>query len=238
MFYEPSSNPLKESATTKPWTSIGKAKLKAEELLKALKGLPLIIVRPSICYGPGDIKGLAPRLCIAAVYKKNGQKLEYPSWFEEQKIASVHVRDVAKALHHLCLNGEVGKIYNLADKSDTTQKKIGVILEKIMGIKSEPLNALKSQVAKTMESGDIVNDLNDENTPIWLILVKEHNLQFSPLSPWLEVEALTNKSLSIDGSSIEATNFKYDIPIMNDEAVRNQILVAVADNWFPDKMLL
>lgn len=39
---------------------------------------------------------LAPRFCMAAVYKKTGEKMEYPDWFEKTKINTVHVRDVAR----------------------------------------------------------------------------------------------------------------------------------------------
>ncbi len=49
----------KEEAKLKPWTSIGRFKLKAEEEIKAIAGLHHVIVRPAIVYGIGDMSGLS-----------------------------------------------------------------------------------------------------------------------------------------------------------------------------------
>lgn len=56
--YEAGKKPSKESSKTDPWTALAKFKLKAEEDLRKIAGLNLIIVRPAIVYGPGDINGL------------------------------------------------------------------------------------------------------------------------------------------------------------------------------------
>lgn len=99
------------------------------------KRLNLIIVRPAIVYGPGDISGisrnfyniffiyffkklLAPRLICGAVYKYLNETMEF-LWDKELKINTVHVYDTVAALWHLALNGKVGEVYNLADKNET-----------------------------------------------------------------------------------------------------------------------
>ncbi len=56
--YEASKKRAKETDKTDPWTSIAKFHLKAEEELRKIGGLNLVIVRPAIVYGPGDINGL------------------------------------------------------------------------------------------------------------------------------------------------------------------------------------
>jgi len=231
--YEPHTHPNTEKSALKPWTGIGKAKLGAEEHLKGVKGLNLIIVRPAFVYGPGDIRGLAPRLCTAAVYKKTGEKMEYPEWFEKTKINTVHVSDVARALWHLAANGKVGEVYNLADKNDTDQHKLNPLLEKIFGIKTGHMGMITSEAIKLMTTESLVEDINSELIPTWVKMTKEAKLEYSPLSPYMDVEALSNKSLCIDGSLIESTGFKYEVPNIGEEQIKKQLAHAIAEGWFP-----
>merc|ERR1711977_218537 len=72
--YAEGKKPSKEDAKLNPWTSLAKYKLKAEQSLKAMDGLPLVIVRPAIVYGPGDVSGISPRIITAAVYKHLNEK--------------------------------------------------------------------------------------------------------------------------------------------------------------------
>jgi len=234
--YEPSNKPANESGNLKPWTGIGRAKLQAEQALQAMKGLPLIIVRPGVAYGPGDIKGLAPRLCVAAVYKNTGQTMEFPSWFEETKINTVHVSDVAKAIWHIAANGKVGGVYNLADKSDFDQKKLNVILEKLFAIKVGHMGTIKSEAIKIMSTESILEEINGELIPVWVKMTKDTKLDYTPLSPYLDGEAVQNKSLCVDGSAIESIGFKYEHPIVDELAIRAELTYAVDNGWFPPKL--
>jgi len=235
--YEASKSPVTEDAPLKPWTGIGKAKLSAEEAVKGMKGLPWIIVRPAIIYGPDDIRGLAPRFCIAAVYKSTGEKMEFPVWFEETKINTVHVHDVAKALWVIASNGKVGQIFNLADKNDTDQKKLNVILEKIFSIKIGHLGVLSSEAIKLMSTESILEEINGELIPTWVKILKESYLEFSPLSPYLDAEALQNKALCVNGSAVEQLGFKYEHPTVSEESIKTQLTSAVESGWFPTKLI-
>jgi len=234
--YKPSSKAADETSPLDPWTGIGKAKLKAEEHLKTLS-LPYIIVRPGIVYGPGDTKGLAPRLCIAAVYKKKGEKLEYPQWFEQTKINTVHVKDAARALWHIAMNGGAKEIFNLADKNDTEQKKLNSIIEKVFGIQTGHLGLITSEAAKLMTTESLLEEINGEIIPTWVKMIGEAKLEFSPLSPYLESEALANKNLCIDGSAIEKTGFKYEYPTITEAEIKGQLDHAVKEGWFPSGLI-
>jgi len=234
--YEPANKPSNESGGLKPWTGIGRAKLSAEQALKGMNGLPLIVVRPGVVYVPGDIRGLAPRLCIAAVYKTTGQTMEFPSWFEETKINTVHVSDVAKAIWHVASNGKVGGVYNLADKNDTDQKKLNVILEKLFGIKVGHMGLIKSEAIKTMSTESILEEINGEMIPVWVKMTKDTKLDYTPLSPYLDGEAVQNKSSCVDGSAIESIGFKYDHPVIDEAAIREELNYAVDNGWFPPKL--
>lgn len=56
--YEAGKKKAKEGDKCDPWTGIAKYELKAEEDLRKIKDLNLIIVRPVYVYGPGDITSL------------------------------------------------------------------------------------------------------------------------------------------------------------------------------------
>jgi nucleoside-diphosphate-sugar epimerase len=38
--------------------------------VRRVAGLPLVILRPALIYGPGDVAGLMPRVVVAATYTK------------------------------------------------------------------------------------------------------------------------------------------------------------------------
>lgn len=56
--YAHGSKPSSESGKIKPWTGIAEAKQEVEQLWLD-SGLPIVILRPAIVYGPGDQNGLS-----------------------------------------------------------------------------------------------------------------------------------------------------------------------------------
>ncbi len=51
------------------------------------------------------------------------QVLNFPLqmlWNKDFKMNTVHVRDLARGIWHLCNNGKPGETYNLSDKGDTS----------------------------------------------------------------------------------------------------------------------
>lgn len=60
--YEAGKKKAKEGDKTDPWTGIAKYELKAEDELRKIAKLNLIIVRPAYVYGPGDITSLCKYL--------------------------------------------------------------------------------------------------------------------------------------------------------------------------------
>lgn len=227
-----------ESGELKPTTGIGKAKAKSEEGLKKIAGLPLVIVRlAAYVYGNADVKGLSPRLCIAAVYKKTKETLEYPKWFEENKIPTAHISDAVKAIWHLAVNGTAGSVYNVVDKNETDQKKLNVILEKLFGIKTDHLGTLKSEALKLLPIESVLSEINADNTKVWLDMISSAKIEYTPLSPYLDSEVLQNNSYNIDGSAITKTGFTYDHPVVTDQLIRDQTQWAINENWFPSGYL-
>jgi nucleoside-diphosphate-sugar epimerase len=229
--YEAGKKKAKEGDKTDPWTGIAKYALKAEEDLRKIKDLNLIIVRPVYVYGPGDITSLTPRIICGAVYKNLNEKMKF-LWDEKLKLNTVHVRDVAKALWHLSQKGTVGNIYNLADKAETDQGSFNEILVKIFGIETGFMGSIVSNLAK-MKFEEVTAEVNDKHLKPWSDLTKAAGIVNTPLTPYLDQELLYNNSLSVDGSAIEATGFVYDYPKVEEALIREQIDYFVKQKLFP-----
>ena len=218
--YDPHKKPAKEDSKLKPFTQQAKMKLKAEEELKKIVGLPLVILRPALVYGPNDTLGLsesildltfsAPRLIIGAVYRKLNEEMKF-LWTKDLKLNTVHVSDVSRALWHVSAtkdikggrSGPVSKceIYNLCDKEDTDQGTINNFIEEIFGIKTGFHGTIISSFAKlNLES--VTEDSNDKHLQPWAELCKSGNVMNTPLTPYLDKELLKDNALSVDGTKV------------------------------------
>lgn len=234
--YDSGDKPRKEEAKLKPWTGIAKAKLRAEEELKKIQGLNVIFVRPAIVYGPGDLTGITPRLIIAAVYKSLNEKMEF-LWDKDLKLNTVHVHDVSRALWHLVTNGKVGDTYNLADENGTNQGSVSAILEKIFSIKTGFHGTVKSKMATSLAMKTVADAANDKHLKPWSDLCKAANITSTPLTPYLDEELLYDNPLSVDGSFITNTGFKYEHPKMNEALLRECLDYFVKNGAFPASIL-
>lgn len=232
--YDAGDKPRKEDAKIKPWTGIAKAKAKAEEELKKISGLNLIIVRPAIVYGPGDLNGIMPRLVIGAVYKALGEKMEF-LWDKDLNINTVHVRDVVRALWHLCEKGAAGSVYNLADEGKTDQGQINKLIEAIYGIKTSFLGNFQSKIATGVSMKTVAEYSNDKHLKPWSDLCKKASITTTPLTPYLDEELLYDNPLSVDGNAIKSTGFSYTVPKVTEELLRESITYFTNNGTFPAK---
>lgn len=210
-----------EKAKTSPWTSIAQYKLEAEEKIKATKGLNYIILRPSIVYGVGDVRGLTPRIICALVYKKLKENMKF-LWGADLRINTVHVSDVVRAIWHCAQNVAAPAIYNLCDEADTSQGTFNDILAKIFNIETSFYGTIASQAAKAMMK-DTVETVNEKHMEPWAEITKEQGISNTPLTPYLDQELLYNNSLSIDGSAITKTGFSYEVKTPTEENIKEVI---------------
>jgi len=207
-------------------------KLEAEEALKKIPGLNVIIVRPAIVYGPGDILGITPRIICAAVYKHLGETMEF-LWDKELRMNTVHVADVAAALWHLTTHGESGEIFNLADSGETDQGAINKLLESIFGIKTGFMGTIKSKLATSVAMKTVAETANEKHLKPWSDLCKAKDITNTPLTPYLDEELLYNNAYSINGEKITKTGFSYQHPSLKEETLRETIKGFVALGYFP-----
>jgi len=234
--YDAGKKPSDESDKTKPWTKLAKAKLQAEEELRKVKGLNLIVIRPAIVYGPGDISGLTPRLICGAVYKFLDEKMEF-LWDKDLKINTVHVYDVCAALWFLLQNGNAGDIYNLCDDNDTDQGSVNELLEKIFKIKTTFMGYLKSKAATAIAMKTVAETANEKHLKPWSDLCKQQGIVNTPLTPYLDEELLYNNAYSVDGEKITKAGFKYKYPKMTEEPLRATLTYFMELGYFPKDML-
>jgi len=74
--YEPTAAASREDAPLAPWTAVAESMLRCERALAAVPGLPLVVLRPALVYGPGDFGSLMPRCVVAASYQRAGERME------------------------------------------------------------------------------------------------------------------------------------------------------------------
>jgi nucleoside-diphosphate-sugar epimerase len=224
-----------EDDKPKPWTKLAKAKLEAEEELKKVAGLNLIVVRPGIVYGPGDILGITPRIICAAVYKYLNETMEF-LWDKDLKMNTVHVQDVCAALWHLTTHGTNGEIFNLADSNDTDQGTINKLLESIFGIKTGFMGSIKSKLATSVAMKTVAETANEKHLKPWSDLCKAKGITNTPLTPYLDEELLYNNAYALDGTKITKTGFNYKHPAVKEETIRDTIKGFIALGYFPADM--
>lgn len=231
-----SKKPVDEKAKTEPWTAIAVAHLEAETKIRAVSGLNFVIVRPALVYGTADTLSLTPRLIVGSIHKELGKKMEC-LYTKDLRANTVHVDDVAKALHFLCTNGDNGSIWNLADSNDTDAGKINDLLEQIFGIKTSFLNSVKMAMAAQMGTKFLVGYANDEHLKPFSDACKKYNIHDTPLTPYLDEELIKEAAIAIDGNAITKIGFKYDHPTVTADSLREVMNDFIKKGFFPKELM-
>jgi len=230
--YSPDKKPSFEDGKLAPWTVLAKYRLDAEEELKKVSGLPLVILRPVTVYGPGDMTGITPRIVCAAVYQDKKEKMKF-LWDKDLKLNSVHVLDVCGAIWAALTKGKSGSVYNVADQSDLDQGTLNGLLGQVFGIKVDFLGSMLSNLAK-MQLSAVAEDANDKHVPGWTKLCQKHKILNTPLSPYIDKELLSNNNLCVDGTKIaKDLDYKYVHPKFTKELIQAVVESYVAQGVFP-----
>jgi len=177
------------------------------------------------------MNGLMPRIICGATYTYSKDKMDL-LWTADMRINTVHVTDVAKATLLLLQKGEVGKTWNLCDKFDTNQGKFNSFLEDLFGIKTGYLGSIISNLAQ-LKLEYAAKTANENHMGPWNEMTENAGIKFTPLSPYLDKELLTNNPVFIDGSAIESLGFKYSNPDITKELLQEEIKYFVDQKIFP-----
>lgn len=230
--YKPDKDATTENGEIAPWTIPAKYRFEAEEALRAMDGLPLVVLRPAMVYGPGDLTSLTPRMSTAAVYGFLKEKMKF-LWTKDLKINTVHVHDVCVALWASATKIAPGTTLNLADKTRLDQGQLNNWLGELFGIKTGFHGSIISNLAK-LSFDSVVATANEKHVPGWQKLCQSHKILNTPISPFLDGALLCNNHLSIDGSAItEITDFEYTRAEMSKESLREQIDLFIEQGIFP-----
>lgn len=231
--YEANEKAAAESgAKLKPWTKQATYKLRAEATLRDVPNLNMVVLRPAIMYGPGDVNGLSPRVISAAVYKYLDEKMRF-AWDGKLKTNTVHVRDVAAACWHVCRIASPEPIYNLADKSDSCQATVATTLEVIFGIKTGFVGTIASHAMKALGLKKVAADFNDKHMDAWQAMCKAAGIAHTTLTPYIDGELLAHNHLAVNGTAIEKSGFQYAFPQLTPETLKEQVLTYVQQGLFP-----
>lgn len=195
--------------------------VRMEQSLQKVHGLPLVIVRPAVIWGPDERRFWIAVLIACDLFSRAGETYNAPTG-ASVSYSTVHVRDVARALIHLSTwyihrRKEYGEeitsspvIYNLADNGNTTPMDFFRVASRVFpGLKANFIDDCKATTitpAKLEEECDQVNEMLLEG---WLDLLKSKGVQ-SPLTPFLEMEYCSLRPYTVDGRAIvRDTGFEY-----------------------------
>lgn len=108
------------------------------------------------------------------------------------------------------------------------------IISKIFNIKTGFHGTIVSNFAK-LNLNSAVDEENDELLQPWGHLLTEANItRPGPINPYLEQELVRDSDLSLSGSRfIDVTGFKYEIPEVTEEGLREMIKSYESLNWWP-----
>ncbi len=67
----------------------------------------------------------------------------------------------------------------------------------------------------------------------WYEMLKNAEISHTPLSPYLDEELLLNNSLSVDGTAIEKTGFKYNVPKITLDGIKDELKYWQDLKFFP-----
>lgn len=242
--YKADREPRKETDKLKPWLRVAKYKLEAEEELKKIEGLNLVVMRLANVYGPYCTKVVGTMLCMARVYAYLNEEMKW-LWTKDLRTHTVHVSDVSRALWQVAewyaggkknWTESVGKtpVFNIVDDGDTSQGSMQGLIGKIFNIKTGFHGTIISQFAK-LNLNSAVDEENDELLQPWGELLNDAKItRPGPINPYLEQELVKDCDLSLSGALFkETTGFTYEVPRVTEEGLREMVESYERLGWWP-----
>ncbi|KAJ1816018.1 hypothetical protein LPJ56_004400 [Coemansia sp. RSA 2599] len=218
-----------EDDRLEPPNELSMAHVRAEKELMGIASLPLVVLRPALCYGPGDRQNVVPMLIAALLSKVDGEKMPV-LWDKDLCVSTVHVDDVAsaalKAARWFCRKPG-SAVFNLADPGDTTNARLAQSVAAVFGCELNFHSSAVNFIAKRLKTAELTEEVNESLLGPWMDLLAAHGISNSTLSPYLDQEhpycRLESYPLGVDGSKIARNpdvGFKYTHQQVTVEALR------------------
>jgi UDP-glucose 4-epimerase len=124
----PQEVPMDEHHPTRPLLPYGASKLSGELALKALytaRGLPVVIGRGFVIYGPGeDPRSAGGEVSQFLRWHLNGLPIPVVGDLDRKTRDFIHVHDLVNALLTIASQGRNGDIYNLGSGTETSMRQL------------------------------------------------------------------------------------------------------------------
>lgn len=164
--------PLTEQTPPAPNTRYGLSKIKAEQWLETMSGLPWIIFRPTGVYGPHEQDYLMMIKCI-------DRHFDFGVGYRKQMLTFIYVEDLVEAMFMALEKAPVGRKYNISEPRAYSQAEFRKITAELLGRKAVipvrlPLWAVKAVSAVAEKIGGLTGKPSTLNRDKYLIM-KQRN---------------------------------------------------------------
>lgn len=164
--------PLSEQMPPRPNTKYGLSKIKAEQWLETMSGLPWIIFRPTGVYGPHEKDYLMMIQCI-------DRHFDFGVGFRRQMLTFIYVEDLVEAMFLALEKAPVHRKYNISEPRAYSQAQFRRITAELLGRKAVipvrlPLWAVKAVSVIAEKIGAITGKPSTLNTDKFQIM-KQRN---------------------------------------------------------------
>jgi nucleoside-diphosphate-sugar epimerase len=120
---------IEDDSDPRPVTSYGESKLLAEQYLRSINNLPLLIFRPTAVYGPREKD-------ILIMFKSFNMGLEPYIGDFDQQFSFVYVKDLVSILIQSLPTDLVNKTYNVSDGGKYNRYALADYSKKVLGKKT------------------------------------------------------------------------------------------------------
>lgn len=119
--------PITVSDEPRPNTAYARSKLQAEDYLKGLPNLPLVILRPTGVYGPRERDYFLMARSVA-------RHVDCGAGFAPQEITFIYVKDLVRAVFLACTKAPAGSVFLLSDGNTYSSRAFGRLLQREIGV--------------------------------------------------------------------------------------------------------
>jgi len=236
LVYDDNGKPAHEKSSIKPSLHWAQAHARTDKDLALIPNLSLVILRPSIVYGPGDSLFVAHLLVCGRIYHELHEVMR-EIHRADRRVNTVHVRDVARACIHaarwyqtnrLSASGERVRVFNVSDSGATTLRQLNTIVAEMFEIevKHHWWTVTKSFIMPKKLILAALDEANEKHLIPWTRLLDRAGIQHTPLTPYLDPEYFYGYEVVVDGTAFtKATGFEYEVP----KVTRQRLETAVTE---------